>query len=128
MNEELLNEFSSILKEKNIDINDLLNNFQNSNSESSTNNQSNGTDDNNSENSSNSTSNSSEIPDFLDVSTILKIKNLMSKYKNANSQNVQLLMSLKPFLRESRREKLDKYAQMLKIAELFENFDLFGGD
>ena len=74
MNEELLNEFSSILKEKNIDINDLLNNFQNSNSESSTNNQSNGTDDNNSENNSNNTSNSSEIPDFLDVSTILKIK------------------------------------------------------
>ena len=128
MNEELLNEFSSILKEKNIDINDLLNNFQNSNSESSTNNQSNGTDDNNSENNSNNTSNSSEIPDFIDISTILKIKNLMSKYKNANSQNVQLLMSLKPFLRESRREKLDKYAQMLKIAELFENFDLFGGD
>ena len=95
MNEELLNEFSSILKEKNIDINDLLNNFQNSNSESSTNNQSNGTDDNNSEN---------------------------------NSNNVQLLMSLKPFLRKSRQEKLDKYTQMLKIAELFENLDLFGGD
>ncbi len=128
MNEELLNEFSSILKEKNIDINDLLNNFQNSNSESSTNNQSNGTDDNNSENNSNNTSNSSEIPDFIDISTILKIKNLMSKYKNANSQNVQLLMSLKPFLRKSRQEKLDKYTQMLKIAELFENLDLFGGD
>lgn len=128
MNEELLNEFSSILKEKNIDINDLLNNFQNSNSESSTNNQSNGTDDNNSENNSNNTSNSSEIPDFIDISTILKIKNLMSKYKNANSQNVQLLMSLKPFLRKSRQEKLDKYTQMLKIAELFENLDIFGGD
>lgn len=128
MNEELLNEFSSILKEKNIDINDLLNSFQNSNSESSTNNQSNETDNNNSENNSNNTSNSSEIPDFIDISTILKIKNLMSKYKNANSQNVQLLMSLRPFLRKSRQEKLDKYAQMLKIAELFENLDLFGGD
>ena len=125
MNEELLNEFSSILKEKNIDLNDLLTNLQNNTSDNSSDKQENN---NTSKNSSNSTSNSSEIPDFLDVSTILKIKNLMSKYKNANSQNVQLLMSLKPFLRESRREKLDKYAQMLKIAELFENFDLFGGD
>lgn len=123
MNEELLNEFSSILKEKNIDLNDLLTNLQNNTSDNSSDKQENNKNSNN-----NSTSNSSEIPDFLDVSTILKIKNLMSKYKNANSQNVQLLMSLKPFLRKSRQEKLDKYAQMLKIAELFENFDLFGGD
>lgn len=123
MNEELLNEFSSILKEKNIDLNDLLTNLQNNTSDNSSDKQENNKSSNN-----NSTSNSSEIPDFLDVSTILKIKNLMSKYKNANSQNVQLLMSLKPFLRKSRQEKLDKYAQMLKIAELFENFDLFGGD
>lgn len=123
MNEELLNEFSSILKEKNIDINDLLSsmNSTNNSSENNDNNKS------NFEKKENNTSNSS-IPDSLDISTILKLKTIFEKYKSNDSKNVQLLMALKPFMKESRKAKIDQYAKMLKFAEILENIDLFGGD
>lgn len=123
MNEELLNEFSSILKEKNIDINDLLSsmNSTNNSSENNDNNKS------NFEKKESNTSNSS-IPDSLDISTILKLKTIFEKYKSNDSKNVQLLMALKPFMKESRKAKIDQYAKMLKFAEILENIDLFGGD
>lgn len=123
MNEELLNEFSSILKEKNIDINDLLSSMN------STNNSSENNDNNisNFEKKESNTSNSS-IPDSLDISTILKLKTIFEKYKSNDSKNVQLLMALKPFMKESRKAKIDQYAKMLKFAEILENIDLFGGD
>ena len=123
MNEELLNEFSSILKEKNIDITDLLSsmNSTNNSSENNDNNKS------NFEKKESNTSNSS-IPDSLDISTILKLKTIFEKYKSNDSKNVQLLMALKPFMKESRKAKIDQYAKMLKFAEILENIDLFGGD
>lgn len=123
MNEELLKEFSSILKEKNIDINDLLSNL-NTGSNSQT------TSENNKSDSKEKDSNtsSSSIPDSLDLSTILKLKKIFEKYKDNSSKNVQLLMALKPFVKESRKEKIDQYAKMLKFAEIMENLDLFGGE
>lgn len=118
MNEELLNEFSNILKEKNIDLNELLASVDNTEKNDSEANKK----------SSENTSNSSFSFDSIDLSTLLKFKTVFDKYQNSNSQNVQLLMALKPFMKESRKTKIDQYTKLLKIAEVFETLDLFGGD
>ena len=118
MNEELLNEFSNILKEKNINLDELLGSVDNSNkSDSETNRKT-----------SETTSNSSFSFDSIDLSTLLKFKTIFDKYQNSTSQNVQLLTALKPFMKDSRKAKIEQYTKILKIAEIFENLDLLGGD
>lgn len=73
-----------------------------------------------SENTNNSDSNNSSI----DIDTILKIKSVMEKMNTKNDPRSNLLYSLKPYLRESKRSKLDQYANLLKITQvtgLFKN-------
>lgn len=96
----------------------MMNNSQNStanseNSKQNTNKQAN-------------TSNSSNNFDFsnIDMNTILKMKSVMEKMNNKNDPRSNLLYSLKPYLRENRKEKLDQYANLLnvaKVAELLKN-------
>lgn len=55
----------------------------------------------------------------IDMATILKFKSVFDKMNsNKNDPRNNLLNSLKPYLRESKRENLDKYAQMLKMADI----------
>ena len=104
MNEELLEEFKNILKEKNIDINSIL---DNSNSDKNTNEQN---------------------QNNVDIDTLLKIKTIFEKLNSNTSKNVNLLIALKPFLRKTRKDKIDDYIQMLKIAEITKEFGFLGGD
>ncbi len=110
MDEELINKFSEILKEKNIDLNSVLENF-NSNSNTPSN------------NNTNSEKNSNDF----DINTILKIKKILDSTNSSNNDS-NLLMALKPYLRNSRQEKIDQYAKMLKIAKAFQSFQNMGGD
>lgn len=65
----------------------------------------------------------------LDINTILKIKTIMDKYNSFNtSPETNLLLSLKPYLNESRKQKLEQYIQYLKLAKLFENLNFNNGD
>lgn len=60
----------------------------------------------------------------IDMNTILKMKSVMEKMNNKNDPRSNLLYSLKPYLREGKKEKLDQYANLLnvaKIAELLKN-------
>lgn len=60
----------------------------------------------------------------LDMNTILKMKSVMEQMNQKNDPRNNLLASLKPYLREGRREKLDQYANLMnfaKIAELLKN-------
>lgn len=60
----------------------------------------------------------------IDINTILKMKSVMEKMNNKNDPRANLLYSLKPYLREERKDKLDQYANLLnvaKIAELLKN-------
>ena len=60
----------------------------------------------------------------IDMNTILKMKSVMEKMNTKNDPRSNLLYSLKPYLREGRKEKLDQYANLLnvaKIAELLKN-------
>lgn len=120
MNEDL----SSLFEKLNINkdsispdmINDLasmLNNKSN-NSNSSSNSQKEGT--NNS-----STSN-------IDFETIMKMKTIIDKMNVKDDPRSNLLLSLKPYLKESRREKLDQYIQLMNISKALDFFPFLGGD
>ena len=81
----------------------------------------------NSANSNQSTVNSGNSGfDFskIDMNTMMKMKSIMENMNNKNDPSYNLLNSLKPYLRESRQEKVDQYANLLnfsKIAEAFNN-------
>ncbi len=82
---------------------------------------------NTSENTSNNTSNASSNNgnfDFsqIDMNTILKMKSVMEKLNNSNDPRSNLLYSLKPYLREEKKGKLDQYANLLNVAKIADLF------
>ena len=71
----------------------------------------------NSNNSSEASNDSSDSLPNLDMETIMKIQNIMSKMKSANGNDdmSKLLMSLKPYLRDGKKEKVDEYIKLIKM-------------
>ena len=69
------------------------------------------------------------MPD-IDMETIMKIQNIMAKMKTNNNDDdmSKLLMSLKPYLRDTKKEKLDEYMKLIKMGKMTQMLDLFGGD
>ena len=83
---------------------------------------------NNSNSNTNSSNNSNNINNFdfsnIDINTIMKMKNIMQKMNSTNDPRSNLLASLKPYLRDNKKEKLDQYANLMtfaKIAELLKS-------
>ncbi len=70
----------------------------------------------------NNSSNNSNNFDFsnLDINTIMKMKSVMEKMNNTNDSRSNLLNSLKPYLREERKGKLDQYSNIMNIAKIAE--------
>lgn len=65
----------------------------------------------------------------IDMGTIMKIKKVMeSMNSKKNDSRSNLLMSLKPYLKPSRKEKLDQYMNLLNISSVFEAFNSMGGE
>lgn len=83
---------------------------------------------NNSQSSSSHTSNNSSHSnnnfDFsqIDMNTILKMKSVMEKLNTSNDPRSNLLYSLKPYLREEKKGKLDQYANLLNVAKIADIF------
>ena len=61
---------------------------------------------------------------------MMKLQNIMSKMKSLNNDDdmSKLLMSLKPYLRNEKKEKVDEYIKLIKMGKMTQAFDLFGGD
>ena len=60
---------------------------------------------------------------------VLKIKQVMeSMNSNKNDPRSNLLMSLKPYLKESRKKKVDQYVQLFGLGKAFEVFNSLGGE
>lgn len=124
------------------DIKQMMGNFQNSSSTdtSSTSNNSNNNDLNNilsqvspemlnslgnmmnSNNSSNNSANSNDSANSnnfnLDIGTIMKMKSIMENMNNKNDPRANLLYSLKPYLRDTKKGKLDQYVNLLNISKI----------
>ena len=112
---ELFSKFSNMINEGNIP-DEMKNILSSLSSNSSNNDSSNGS-------TSNSASDSS-----IDFETILKMKSMMDKMKNVNDPRANLLLSLKPYLKESRREKVDQYVKFLSMSKVLEFFNNSGGE
>ena len=103
---------------------EMIQNFSSMMGQQSSNGNSNNTN-NNSGNERQNTNTSNNF-DFsnIDMNTILKMKSIMEKMNTSNDPRSNLLYSLKPYLREERKGKVDQYANLLnfaKIAELLKN-------
>mgnify|MGYP003194469196 CR=1 FL=1 len=75
---------------------------------------------NNSSGNSNSASN-------IDINTLLKMKNIMEKMNSKDNPRSNLLLSLKPYLKESRKNKVDQYINLLNMGNLMDLFGNTGG-
>ena len=130
-----MNKLNDIVK--NVDVSklksqippDMLQNFS-SLMNNNTNIKKDSTDDvkNNENNISNNTTNNNNNNSFdfnnIDINTIMKMKSIMEKMNSANDPRSNLLVSLKPYLRDNKKEKLDQYANLInfaKIAEFLKN-------
>ena len=104
---------------------DMLNNLVNmfnkpSNSESK----------NASQNSSNSykAQDSSFNDDGFDFETIMKMKTIIDKINAKDDPRANLLQSLKPYLNENRKSKIDQYIQLMNMSKVMDVFPFMGGD
>ena len=113
----LMNQINQILKNNDVpdELKNIVNNLKNSS--------------NNKDNNSNedkSSSDDSGSPE-LDINTILKMKQVMdSMNSNKNDPRTNLLLSLKPYLKESRKEKVDQYVKLFGLEKAFETFSSLG--
>ncbi len=120
----IMNQINNMIKNNEIpdDIKNMINTFSNSsNNSDSTSNTSNSNNNPNEEN-------TSSTPD-IDINTILKMKQIMdSMNSNKDDPRANLLMSLKPYLKESRKEKVDQYVKLFGLGKAFEVFGALGGE
>ena len=60
--------------------------------------------------------------DGIDINTILKLQGMMSKMNKKDDPRSQLLMSLKTYLKDSRKGKIEQYIQFLNMAKMMDAF------
>ncbi len=63
----------------------------------------------------------------IDLDTILRMKSIIDKMNTKNDPRSNLLESLKPYLRESRRSKVDQYVQLMNMSKVMESFNFMSG-
>lgn len=67
-----------------------------------------------------------EMPDMETMMKIMKMMNTLNSSENNASTN--LLNSLRPFLRESKQNKVDQYIKFLKLSNAISQLNIFGGE
>ena len=81
--------------------------------------------------SSNSSEHSSNTNNFdfsnIDIDTMMKMKSVIEKMNNNSDPRKNLLQSLKPYLRDEKKSKLDQYSQLLNMTSLIELFNQTNG-
>ena len=116
---DLMSKVNDMLKNDSMpnELKDLVKNLSNSN---------------NSEKESNSDDVSSENTsgDFnIDMATLLKLKSAMdSMNSKQDDPKSNLLLSLKPYLSNKKKGKVDQYVKFFNMSKLVNVFNLFGGD
>ena len=109
---DMMENFSSIMNNNKNDANGNTNSNINDTTKSNTGNTNN-----------NNSTNSFDFSN-IDMNTIMKMKSVMEKLNNSDDPRSNLLNSLKPYLRNEKKEKLDQYANLInfaKIAEIMKN-------
>ncbi len=128
MNEDMSNimeQINHMMKNNQIpsDIQNIIQNFTSNNSNTAENKNEQDLSSHNS-----SPSEDSSFPEF-DMATIMKMKKIMDSMKSNNDDpRANLLKSLKPYLKQSRKEKVDQYIQIFGMGKIFEMLGPLGGD
>ncbi len=107
-------------------INNLFNMLNKSNNNSSDNSHSqnfNSNSDNYKNNNDNSDNNSG-----IDFETIMRMKTIIDKMNTKDDPRANLLQSLKPYLKDSRKSKVDQYIQLMNMSKVMDVFPFMGGD
>lgn len=109
---DVIQQFSSLLNSNNANSSS-----SNSSNEQNTSNNSN---DQTSNYSNNNNNNNNSGFDFsnIDPATIMKITSAFGKMNNKNDPRANLLYSLKPYLRDGKKEKLDQYVNLLNVSKI----------
>lgn len=113
---DIFQKINTMLEDKDMadNLKNIINNFSSSNSEKK--------DDDSQKSSSNN------IPNF-DMETILKMKSIMDSFNNTSGDaRSNLLLSLKPYLADKKKEKIDQYIKFLQFAKVVETLGVLGGD
>lgn len=79
----------------------------------------------NKQNSKSNTSKSDNSSSSIDFDTLMRMKNIMDKMNSQDNPRSKLLLSLKPYLKDERKNKIDQYIQLSKIIEIL---PFIGGD
>lgn len=124
MNEDLSNLFDQFNINKDSISPDMINNLMSMLGNNSSENSQNSQADDSSRNNNYSSQNTSNI----DFETILRMKSIIDKMNLKDDPRSNLLESLKPYLKESRRNKVDQYVQLMNISRVMEVFPFMGGD
>ena len=75
-----------------------------------------------------SSNDSFEMPN-IDIGTMLKMKSIIdSMNQQQNDPRANLLRSLKPYLKPSRKEKVDQYIKLFGMGKVFEVLNPLGGE
>lgn len=130
---ELFNKFSKMMENGEIPDN-IKNMFNGNNSQSSSydssydsNSENYSTEyDDNSYNSQNTSNNNSFN---LDFETIMRLQHVMNSMKNEkNDPRTNLLLSLKPYLKDSRKQKIEQYINIFRMTKIIDLLNKSGGE
>lgn len=64
----------------------------------------------------------------LDFETILKMKSIFEKMNSTEDPRANLLRSLKPYLKDSRKSKVDQYIQLFNMSKIMDVLKPNGGE
>ena len=113
----LISEFSKMIEKNGVpdNLKDILNNINS---------------DNKSCNNSNNSDDDVSSFDFnnIDIQTFLKLKSALDKMNSKNNPNTKLLLALKPYLKENKKEKLDQYIKLMNVSSILEVLNNNEGD
>ena len=128
---DVFEKINNIARQNNISpemVNNLFNMLNNSNS--SSNNESNKQTGNSSNQDYNNSANTDSFSGSsgIDFETIMKMKTIIDKMNTKDDPRSNLLQSLKPYLKDSRKSKIDQYIQLMNMSKVIEVFPFMGGE
>ena len=102
-------------------VNNLFNMLNNSNVSNNANSSSDSSNSNDSQSDENNTNG-------IDIETIMRMKTIMDKMNAKDDPRANLLQCLKPYLKESRKSKVDQYIQLMNMSKIMDVFPFMGCD
>lgn len=83
---------------------------------------------NNTSNSADNTNSEATSPQ-IDIDTLMKMKTTLEQSNKKDDPRANLLLSLKPYLKESRQSKVEQYIQLFNMSKMLDIFNkASGGD